>query len=118
MLFFLVGMSITINMFYLHWLPMLVGVFAGGLSRAAIIYLGAGPLSHLPRQRPLTLTEQHLMLWGGVRGAVAIALALSLSTDIPYWYTVQSMVYGVALFSLVFQAPFFSFLSVRKPHPS
>lgn len=118
MLFFLVGMSITIDMFHLHWLPMLVGVFAGGLSRAAIIYLGAGPLSHLARQRPLTLSEQHLMLWGGIRGAVAIALALSLSTDIPYWYTIQSMVYGVALFSLVFQAPFFSFLSQRKPHPA
>jgi CPA1 family monovalent cation:H+ antiporter len=58
------------------------------------------------------------MLWGGVRGAVAIALALSLSTDIPHWYTIQSMVYGVALFSLVIQAPIFSFLSFRKPHPS
>lgn len=114
MLFFLVGMSITITMFQLHWLPMLVGILAAGLSRAAIIYLGAGAISHLPRQRPLTLKEQHLMLWGGIRGAVAIALALSLSTDIPYWYTIQSMVYGVALFSLVFQAPFFSFLSQRK----
>ena len=108
MLFFLVGMSITITMFQLHWLPMLVGILAAGFSRAAIIYLGAGAISHLPRQRPLTLKEQHLMLWGGIRGAVAIALALSLSTDIPYWYTIQSMVYGVALFSLVFQAPFFS----------
>jgi len=54
------------------------------------------------------------MMWGGIRGAVAIALALSLSIDIPYWYTIQSMVYGVAIFSLVVQAPVFTYLSQRK----
>jgi CPA1 family monovalent cation:H+ antiporter len=114
MLFFLVGMSITIEMFQLHWLAMLVGVLAGVVSRAAIIFLGAGPLSRLPRQQPLSMAEQNLMLWGGIRGAGAIALALSLSVEIPHWYAIQSMVYGVALFSLVFQAPVFSILSQRK----
>lgn len=113
MLFILVGMSITIDMFRIHWLAMLVGVLAAFISRAVIIYLGAGPLSRLPRQRPLKLADQNLMLWGGIRGAVAIALALSLSVDLPYWYTIQSMVYGVALFSLVFQAPLFSFMTQR-----
>jgi CPA1 family monovalent cation:H+ antiporter len=114
MLFFLVGMSITIEMFQLHWVAMLVGVLAGVISRATIVFLGAGLLSRLPRQRRLTLREQNLMLWGGIRGAVAIALALSLSIDIPNWYTIQSMVYGVAIFSLVFQAPVFSHLSAQK----
>jgi len=113
MLFFLVGMSITVDMFKIHWLAMLVGVLAAFISRAVIIYLVAGPLSRLPRQVPLKLADQNLMLWGGIRGAVAIALALSLSVELPYWYTIQSMVYGVALFSLVFQAPFFSFMSQR-----
>jgi CPA1 family monovalent cation:H+ antiporter len=83
---------------------------------AIIIFAGAGPLSRLPGQRRLNLADQNLMLWGGIRGAVAIALALSLSIELPYWYTIQSMVYGVALFSLVFQAPLFSFLSQRKHH--
>ena len=114
MLFFLVGMSITMDMFQVHWLAMLVGILAGAVSRAMIIYLGAGLLSRLPRQKPLKLAEQNLMLWGGIRGAVAIALALSLSVEIPYWYTIQSMVYGVALFSLVIQAPIFSHLSQKK----
>jgi CPA1 family monovalent cation:H+ antiporter len=114
MLFFLVGMSITIEMFQFNWLAMLVGVLAGVISRATIVFLGAGPLSRLPGQRALRLDEQHLMLWGGIRGAVAIALALSLSVEVPYWYTIQSIVYGVALFSLAFQAPVFSLLSKRK----
>ena len=49
--------------------------------------------------------EQNLILWGGIRGAVGIALALSLSVDIPHWYLIQSVVYGVALFSLLVQPP-------------
>lgn len=117
MLFFLVGMSITVAMFEIHWLAMLVGILAAFVSRAAIVYLGAAPLSRLPGQKPLRLSDQNLMLWGGIRGAVAIALALSLSIELPHWYTIQSMVYGVALFSLVFQAPLFSFLSKRKSSP-
>lgn len=105
MLFFLVGMSITIDMFRDHWLAMLVGILAALVSRAVIVFLGAGPLSHLPGQKTLSLGDQNFLMWGGVRGAVAIALALSLSIDIPHWYTIQSAVYGVALFSLLLQTP-------------
>ena len=50
-------------------------------------------------------------MWGGVRGAVAIALALSLSMDIPHWYEIQSAVYGVALFSLIVQTPMVPYLA-------
>jgi CPA1 family monovalent cation:H+ antiporter len=114
MLFFLVGMSITIDMFHAHWLAMSIGIVAAFISRGTIVFFGAGLLSRLPGQRPLKLGEQNLMIWGGIRGAVAIALALSLSMEVPHWYTIQSMVYGVALFSLVFQAPLFSNLSQRK----
>jgi CPA1 family monovalent cation:H+ antiporter len=110
MLFTLVGMSITVGMFQEHWLAMLVGVLAAVVSRAVIIFLGAGPLSFLPGQERLRLADQNLMLWGGIRGAVAIALALSLDTDIPQWYTIQSMIYGVAIFSLVIQTPFLTYL--------
>lgn len=114
MLFVLVGMSITVGMFQDHWLAMLVGIVAAVVSRAAIIYLGAGPLSLLPGQKRLRLGDQNLMLWGGIRGAVAIALALSLDINIPHWYTIQSMIYGVAIFSLVVQAPLLSFMASKK----
>ena len=105
MLFFAVGMSITLQMFQDHWLAMLVGVVAALVSRAVIVFLGVGPLSRLSPAGKLSMRHQNLMLWGGIRGAVAIALALSLSLDIPHWYTIQSAVYGVALFSLVVQTP-------------
>lgn len=105
MLFFMVGMSFTLQMFQDHWLTMLVGVLAALISRALIVFLGVGPISRIPKVGRLSLHDQNLILWGGIRGAVAIALALSLSIDIPHWYTIQSAVYGVALFSLVVQPP-------------
>lgn len=114
MLFFAVGMSITVQMFQDHWLAMLVGVLAALVSRAAIVFLGLGPVSHIPRMGKLSIREQYLVMWGGIRGAVAIALALSLSIEIPYWYTIQSTVYGVALFSLVVQTPLLPWLSIKK----
>jgi CPA1 family monovalent cation:H+ antiporter len=114
MLFFAVGMSITVQMFQDHWLAMLVGIVAALISRAAIVFLGVGPISHIPRVGKLSFSEQNLMMWGGIRGAVAIALALSLSIDIPHWYTIQSAVYGVALFSLVVQTPLLPYLALKK----
>ena len=114
MLFFAVGMSINIQMFQDHWLAMAVGVLAALVSRAVIVFLGVGPVSHIPGVGKLGFSEQNLVLWGGIRGAVAIALALSLSVDIPHWYTIQSTVYGVALFSLVVQTPLLPYLAADK----
>jgi CPA1 family monovalent cation:H+ antiporter len=114
MLFFAVGMSITVQMFQDHWLVMLVGVVAALVSRAAIVFLGLGPVSHIPGVGKLSFSEQNLVMWGGIRGAVAIALALSLSIEIPHWYTIQSAVYGVALFSLVVQTPLLPQLALES----
>ena len=114
MLFFAVGMSITVQMFQDHWLAMLIGILAALVSRAVIVFFGLGPVSLIPGVGKLGFSEQNLVLWGGIRGAVAIALALSLSVDIPYWYTIQSTVYGVALFSLVVQTPMLPYLAAGK----
>jgi CPA1 family monovalent cation:H+ antiporter len=114
MLFFAVGMSITVQMFQDHWLAMLVGVVAALVSRAVIVFLAVGPISHIPGVGKLSFAEQNMVVWGGIRGAVAIALALSLSIEIPHWYTIQSAVYGVALFSLVVQTPLLRHLALEK----
>ena len=42
---------------------------------------------------------------GGLRGAVSLALALSLPTSLDYWWTIQSIAFGVVIFSLFAQAP-------------
>ena len=105
LLFLLAGATITWQMFQSHWAAMAIGVVASIIARAAIIY-GLLPASTkvLPGQS-LPGGFRAVMMWRGLRGAVAIALALSLPTKMPGWYTVQSIVYGVVLFTLVVQAP-------------
>ncbi|MCK5667588.1 MAG: cation:proton antiporter, partial [Gammaproteobacteria bacterium] len=47
---------------------------------------------------------QIILFWGGLRGAVTLALALSLPTTLDYWWTIQSIAFGVVLFTLFVQA--------------
>ena len=49
-------------------------------------------------------TSRSILFWGGLRGAVTLALALSLPTSLDYWWTIQSIAFGVVLFTLLVQA--------------
>ena len=59
----------------------------------------------LPAQQPIPAAYRLLMSLGGVRGAVTLALALSLPVELEGWWTVQSIAYEVVIFSLFLQAP-------------
>lgn len=71
------------------------------LFRAISIYL----LSQLSRlaDSNIPLAEQTVLWWGGLRGSVSIALALSVSTALPERETIISTVFGVVLFTLLVQ---------------
>ena len=43
------------------------------------------------------------MFWGGLRGAVAVAMALALPADIPQRGLLQQIMFGVVLFTLIVQ---------------
>jgi CPA1 family monovalent cation:H+ antiporter len=47
---------------------------------------------------------QHIMFWGGQRGAVSLALALSLPHDLPQRDSLLIMTFGVVLFTSLVQA--------------
>ena len=49
-------------------------------------------------------------------GAVTLALALALSipTDLEYWWTIQSIAFGVVLYTLLIQAPSIGWLLRRS----
>lgn len=69
--------------------------------RAATIY----PLSSLfsaTRWR-LAGAHQHVLFWGGLRGALALALALGLPPDLPLREPLVTACFAVATFSLVVQ---------------
>ena len=94
-------MELVINlaMFRDQWLAMLVAIGAAIVARVVVV--GASCLLARPISTPISLAWQGLLVWGGLRSAIAIALVLSLSTSLPYWWTILSMVFGVVLFSLL-----------------
>lgn len=103
MIFLLAGITITFSMFVDQWLAILIGIAAVIFARAAVIF-GVFPfLSLIPGIEAVSLKQQTILAWGGVRGTVTLALALSLPLTLDYWYTIQSIAYGVVIFTLFVQ---------------
>ncbi|MCZ6829639.1 MAG: cation:proton antiporter, partial [Gammaproteobacteria bacterium] len=100
-LFVIMGLVITVDMFQERWLAMLIAIAAALVARG--IAVGVCGLLTRPLANTIPVAWQILLTWGGLRGAIAIALVLSLPVELPYWWTVQSMVFGVVLFSLLVQ---------------
>jgi len=104
-LFLLAGVTITVTMFEERWLAMLLGIGAVLVTRLLVVWLTAGLTSLTPGQQPISIASRTLLVAGGLRGAITLALALSLPLELEGWWTVQSIAYGVVVFSLFVQAP-------------
>jgi CPA1 family monovalent cation:H+ antiporter len=72
------------------------------LTRAIAIY-GLGGLSNWLAKSQIGLKEQTVLWWGGLRGSVSIALALSLPASLPGRDVIIDIVFGVVLFTLLVQ---------------
>ncbi len=100
-LFLLMGLAVRTAGLLEHPGSVCWGIVAALVGRAAVAYgLGAllGSLRHL--RYPFTWPERHVLFWGGLRGAVALAAALSLPPDFPARAQLLAMTYGVVLFTV------------------
>jgi len=104
LVFLLVGVTITLGMFEERWLAMLIGIGGVLVARALGIFTCVPLLNRIIPIEPITRPYQVVMFWGGLSGAVTLALALSLPTTLEYWWTIQSIAFGVVLFTLFAQA--------------
>lgn len=71
-------------------------------TRAISIY-GCGFLSNFLTESKITLPEKTVLWWGGLRGSVSIALALSVPAILPDREEIIATVFGVVLFTLLVQ---------------
>ncbi len=82
--FLLVGLVISPGLLSTA-LPLIgAGYLAITLARLLVVYVVIGGASRLVRgPRPLPVGYLHVMFWAGLRGAVAVALALALPESLP-----------------------------------
>ncbi len=105
---------------------LLIALLVGALSARALCLFGVLPIVRiLLRQQPISAAFKLVILWGGVRGAVTLALALAVSKnpDVPLdvQHLVSVLATGFVLFTLLVQAttlrPLIHWLGVDQLDP-
>jgi CPA1 family monovalent cation:H+ antiporter len=113
LVFLLMGVTVTLAMFEERWLAMLIGIAAVLLARAVGIFAGV-PLLNLLIAEPIGRAERRVLYLSGMRGAATLALALSVPTQLDYWWTIQAIAFGVVIFTLLTHAPYMETLLRRS----
>lgn len=101
MVFLLIGMhGARVNLLAV-WFSAVAAIVLVTLGRAAAIY----PCCLLFRWTSLRVTarHQHVLFWGGLRGALALALALGLPPEIPMRDHIVTVSFAVVTFSVFVQ---------------
>jgi CPA1 family monovalent cation:H+ antiporter len=101
LVFLLIGMHETSQQFAAVWLPILVASVFVIIGRAVAVY----PICLLFSRSDLRVTarHQHALLWGGLRGALALALALGLPAGVPRRAEIITVSFAVVAFSIFVQ---------------
>ncbi len=105
--FLLVGLAIPPARLLDSIGPIAWGIAGILIGRALVVYVLLGGASRLGL-RPgmadvLSAGWLNVLFWAGLRGAVAVAMALSLPADVPQRALLQEITFGVVLFTLLFQ---------------
>ncbi|MBI1793124.1 MAG: sodium:proton antiporter [Chloroflexi bacterium] len=101
LIFLLIGIRQAAEIYAGALWPVIVAIFLVTFGRAAAIY----SLSALFNKSKLKieLNHRHILFWGGLRGALALALALGLPPEIPRRAQIVTAAFGVVAFSIFAQ---------------
>ncbi|MCW5851475.1 MAG: Na+/H+ antiporter [Anaerolineae bacterium] len=100
MVFLLIGLQIDLSQLAAQAEPIAIAVVAVIISRLVIyglLWLLDRPGSRIP------MPYRHVLFWGGLRGAISLALVLSLPAALTYSDLLRVMTFGVVLFTLLVQ---------------
>ncbi len=118
LIFLMLGLKVELSALW-ESLDLVPWVIVAMLVARAVLIYGMFPLvGRLPGAKPISKAYQTVMFWGGLRGAIAIAIVLSLP-PMPYTETFIALVTAAVLFTLLVQgvtiAPLFRWLRLDEP---
>ncbi len=111
LIFLLIGLEIQISSLLNHWIPVSIGVLAVLLSRILSVYFLSGAMN-LTKLTNIPKSWQHVLVLSGLKGALSMALVLSIPRELLDEETRElmiHMIFGVVLFTLIPQG-----LSIAK----
>jgi CPA1 family monovalent cation:H+ antiporter len=101
LIFLLMGMRVGHQDLLAYWRPSVIAIALVTLGRAAAIYPCCALFA--ASSQPVSARHQHFLFWGGLRGALALALALGLPSDLPYAQAIVTTSFAVVAFSIFVQ---------------
>jgi CPA1 family monovalent cation:H+ antiporter len=102
LVFLLIGSAMaTIDFAREGWRALALAILLALVGRAAAVYPICFAFSRSRWAVPLN--QQHLLWWGGLRGALALALALALPDEAPYREDILIVAFAVVAFSVILQ---------------
>lgn len=102
-LFLMIGLSTNPVSISSHLGDILIGFGCIFLGRAAAIYLPFAVVRLTRPQHWVPVRWQHVFVFGNIKGALAVALALGLPAEAPSRQLLIDITFGVTFVSLVFQ---------------
>lgn len=100
-IFLLIGLRLAHGEIVPYLGPLGAMIVLGLLGRALAVYL---PLAFFARSTSrVDRRHQHVLVWGGLRGALALALVLGIPESAPWRGEAESLTFGVVAFSVVVQ---------------
>lgn len=127
LIFLMLGLSEKVFLAHTHsnpeglLYPVLIAIAVVLFARFAVVYSLVPMINRFPGAKPIDQRYRFMLAWGGLRGAVAIALAMSLPKHFPYRWQIIDFAFGVTLFTLVVNGTTMSWvirrLQLDQPSP-